>query len=140
MTSLIAFMDDLMFLSRIREAAETVGMEVGTAREPAGLVEACRARHPVLVFVDLDSQRLAVLDGVRALRAQPELAGIPVVGFVGHTQIEQARAAEAAGCTRVLTRGQFVNELRTLILQPPSAPRGDAPHVHARPAEGPLPE
>ena len=137
MTSLIAFMDDLMFLSRIREAASAAGLEVGTAREPAGLVEACRARHPALVFVDLDSQRLAVLDGVRALRATPELAGIPIVGFVSHTQVEQARAAEAAGCTRVLTRGQFVNELRGLILQPPHVSRAEAPLTsHPRPVDG----
>jgi CheY-like chemotaxis protein len=77
-----------------------------------------------------------VLDGIRAIRATPELAGIPIVGFLGHTQVEQARAAEAAGCTRVLTRGQFVNELRTLILQPPSVPRADTPHAHTRAAEG----
>ena len=45
-----------------------------------------------------------------------------VVGFLGHTQVEQARLAEQAGCTRVLTRGAFVNELRSLILQPPAVP------------------
>lgn len=121
MTSLIAFMDDLMFLSRIREAARAAGVEVKTVRTPETLVEACRLARPALVFVDLDSQRLPVLDGIRALRARPELAAIAVVGFLGHTQIEQARQAESAGCTRVLTRGAFVNELRTLILQPPSA-------------------
>ena len=140
MTSLIAFMDDLMFLSRIREAAGAAGMDVRTARDAAGLVEACRAKRPSLVFVDLDSQRLPVLDGVRALRAQPELAAIPVVGFLGHTQIEQARAAEAAGCTRVLTRGAYVNELRSLVLQPPSATRPETPAAHARVAEGPVTE
>jgi hypothetical protein len=42
-----------------------------------------------------------------------------VVGFLGHTQTERAAAAEQAGCTRVLTRGAFVNELRSLILSPP---------------------
>src|SRR5438034_191582 len=123
MTSLIAFMDDLMFLSRIREAASAAGVDVRVVREPAGLVEACRVRPPTVVFVDLDSQRLPVLDGVRALRTHADLLAVPVVGFLGHTQIEQARAAEAAGCTRVLTRGAFVNEMRGLILQPPSASR-----------------
>jgi CheY-like chemotaxis protein len=138
MTLLIAFMDDLMFLSRIKEAAAACGMDVRAVREPVGLVEACRAKRPALVFVDLDSQRLPVLDGVRALRANPELASIPVVGFVGHTQVEQAKAAEAAGCTRVLTRGAFVNEMRTLILQPPAvAGRTEAGLGATRAAEGP---
>jgi CheY-like chemotaxis protein len=139
MTSLIAFMDDLMFLSRIREAASAAGVDVRTVREPAGLVEACRLKRPALVFVDLDSQRLPVLDGVRALRARPELADIPVVGFLGHTQVELAHAAQAAGCTRVLTRGAFVNELRTLILQPPNVGTDSGPVTIARP-EGPFTE
>jgi CheY-like chemotaxis protein len=117
--SLVAFMDDLMFLSRIRDAAQSAGLQVQAVREPAALVEACRVSRPALVFVDLDSSRLASLDAVAALRADPELAGIPVVGFLGHTQTEKAHAAQNAGCTRVLTRGAFVNELRSLILQPP---------------------
>ena len=126
MTSLIAFMDDLMFLSRIREAARAAEVDVKTVREPAGLIEACRLQRPALVFVDLESQRLPVLDAVRALHNRPDLGAIPIVGFLGHTQADLARAAEAAGCTRVLTRGQFVSELQTLILQPPSvAPEAD---------------
>jgi CheY-like chemotaxis protein len=117
---LIAFMDDLMFLSRIREAARAAGLEVQSVREPAALVEACRLTRPALVFVDLDSPRLASLAAVAAMRADDALADIPVVGFLGHTRMDRARAAEAAGCTRVLTRGAFVNELSSLILQPPT--------------------
>jgi CheY-like chemotaxis protein len=119
--SLVAFMDDLMFLSRIRDAAQSAGLQVQAVREPAALIEACRVNRPALVFVDLDSSRLASLDAVAAVRADPELAGIPVVGFLGHTQTERAAAAQDAGCTRVLTRGAFVNELRSLILQPPQS-------------------
>jgi CheY-like chemotaxis protein len=112
-------MDDLMFLSRIRDAAQAAGLTVQSVREPAALVEVCRVRPPALVFVDLDSTRLASLDAVAALRSDPSLSEIPVVGFLGHTQVDLARAAEAKGCTRVLTRGAFVNELRSLILEPP---------------------
>jgi CheY-like chemotaxis protein len=133
MPALIAFMDDLMFLSRIREAARAAGVDVQTQRDPAALVEACRLTRPALVFVDLDSNRLPVLEAIAAIRARPELSSIPVVGFLGHTQLERARAAQEAGCTRVLTRGAFVNELRTLILQPPAAAGdGGAPKPSAR--------
>src|SRR5688500_16400006 len=44
--SLVAFMDDLMFLSRIRDAAEKAGVQVQAVREPAALVEACRVARP----------------------------------------------------------------------------------------------
>jgi CheY-like chemotaxis protein len=118
-SSLVAFMDDLMFLSRIRDAASAAGLSVRSVRDPAALVEACRVSRPALVFVDLDSHRLPSLDAVAAVRAVPELSSIPVVGFLGHAQADLAVAAQHAGCTRVLTRGAFVNELRSLILSPP---------------------
>ena len=117
--SLVAFMDDLMFLSRIRDAAQSAGLQVQSVREPSALVEACRIRRPALVFVDLDSSRLASLDAVAAMKADPDLASIPVIGFLGHTRTDLAQAAQTAGCNRVLTRGAFVNELRSLILEPP---------------------
>jgi len=119
--SLVAFMDDLIFLSRIREAAQSAGLDVHSARDPAALVETCRMNRPALVFVDLDSSRLPSLDAVAALRSAPEFASLPVVGFLGHSRTELAAAAQEAGCTRVLSRGAFVNELRSLILRPPSS-------------------
>ncbi len=119
-SSLVAFMDDLMFLSRIRDAAHSAGIEVRSVREPAALVETCRLSRPALVFVDLDSHRLSSLDAVAAMRSDPTLSAIPVVGFLGHKQTDLAHAAQSAGCTRVLTRGAFVNELRSLILAPPA--------------------
>jgi CheY-like chemotaxis protein len=117
---LVAFMDDLMFLCRIKDAARSAGLQVQSVREPAALVEACRVSRPAVIFVDLDSGRLPALDAVAAVRSHADLQTIPVVGFLGHTRTDLARAAENAGCTRVLTRGAFVNELRSLILSPPS--------------------
>jgi AmiR/NasT family two-component response regulator len=114
---LVAFIDDLMFLSRIRDAAHAAGFDVRSVREPQALVETCRVTRPAVVFVDLDSQRLPSIDAVNAVRAEPELLALPIVGFLGHTQTDLAQAARNAGCTRVLTRGAFVNELRTLILE-----------------------
>jgi CheY-like chemotaxis protein len=121
--SLVAFMDDLLFLSRIKDAAHSAGLQVQSVREPAALVEACRVRRPVLVFVDLESSRLASLAAVAAVREDPELASIPVVGFLGQAEAEGARAAQEAGCTRVLSRCAFVLELPSLILEPPPARR-----------------
>jgi CheY-like chemotaxis protein len=116
---IVAFIEDLMFLSRIREAAQSAGLRVHAVRDPAMLVETCRVNRPAVVFVDLDSTRLASLEAVATLRAAADVAMIPIIGFLGHTETERAEAARAAGCTRVLTRGAFVNELHSLIPPPP---------------------
>lgn len=115
MHSVVAFMDDLMFISRIREAARASDVEVRTARTAPALLEACRAEAPALVFVDLDSLRLGALAGVSGLRADPDLAAIPVVGFFSHLHAERSREAQAAGCTRVLARSAFVEALPGLL-------------------------
>lgn len=75
MAGVIAFVDDLMFVSRIREAARGVGVEVQTARRVTDLLAACREGGR-LVILDLDSARLPVREALGALRADPDLARV----------------------------------------------------------------
>ena len=120
MASVIAFMDDLMFLSRVREAARALGLEVRGARTLSQLQEAC-SPPPRVVLMDLDSPRLPAAEALAALRADPGLAEVPVVGFFSHVHGERARAAQAAGCTRVLARSAFVQRLPELLGAPGTA-------------------
>lgn len=119
MTAVLAFVDDLMFLSRIREAAKAAGVEVRGLRRVPDLLEAAR-ESPRLVLVDLDSPRLPATEALHALRADPAAARVPIVGFYSHVHVERAREARAAGCTRVLPRSAFVQELPHLLSSPPN--------------------
>lgn len=122
MSHVIALVEDLMFLSRIREAARACGAEIRTARGAADLVSGARDGGR-LVLVDADSSRLAWADAVRALRSEPPLASLPVVAFLSHVHAERAVAARDAGCSRVISRGAFVQELpRLLSAAPVNAP------------------
>jgi CheY-like chemotaxis protein len=125
MPRVIAVVDDLMSLSRIREAGRGAGAEVLSARGPGDLVEAALDGGR-LVLVDADSSRLPWEDALRALRAEPALAGLPVVAFVSHVHAGRVEAARAAGATRVLARSAFVQELPRLLADaadPPAATR-----------------
>ena len=114
MSHAIALVDDLMFLSRIREAARGCGVEVRTARGARDLVEKAK-EGARLVLVDADSSRLPWEEAVRTLRSEPPLALVPVVAFLSHVNAERAEAARTAGCSRVLSRGAFVQELPRLL-------------------------
>jgi len=114
MLTLIALVDDLMFLSRIREAAKGHGVEVKPARTAADAVAGARAGAR-LVILDLDSRRLPVADTLAGLRAEPSLTGLPVVGFFSHVEAQRGRDAAAAGCTTVLPRSAFVQKLDALL-------------------------
>ena len=113
MSRVIALVDDLLFLSRIREAARGSAVEVRAVRDASALAESVRDGGG-LVLVDADSARLPWEAAVRALRAA-EGDDLPVVAFLSHVHAERAEAARAAGCTRVLARGAFVQELPRML-------------------------
>jgi CheY-like chemotaxis protein len=111
--TVVAFMDDLLFLSRIREAAKALNVEVRSARKVDQLVAAAAGSR--LVLMDLDSTRLPTPEGLKALRSDPSLALVPVVGFFSHVHPERAQEARARGVVRVLPRSAFVQELPGLL-------------------------
>ena len=110
----VVLVDDLMFLSRIREAAKAGGAVVRAARSVSDVLEACRGGART-VIVDLDSARLPALEAVSAVAGDPALADVRLVGFYSHVETERARAAREAGCREVLPRSAFVRQLSELI-------------------------
>ena len=101
---------DLLFRSKIQAAADRLGVPVRLAPRGTPLSVAARELGQGTVLADLGEP--GVLDEVRAAKAA---APLRVVGFLGHLQVDVARAAEEAGVDEVLTRGQFVQRLDELL-------------------------
>jgi len=116
MPQLLALVDDLLFLSRIREAGRAAGIEVRAVRGASDLLDAAR-NDGRLVLVDADSERLPWKAAIAALRAEPSTAPLPVIAFVSHVRADRAEAARAAGASRVLARSAFVEQLPDLVAQ-----------------------
>jgi CheY-like chemotaxis protein len=110
---ILALVEDLMFLSRINQVAQSHGLAVTTARTPEQLTAAALA-GPRLVLIDLDRQRLPIAATVAQLRAAASGRELPIVGFFSHVHAERGQEAQAAGCTSVLPRSMFVRELPSL--------------------------
>jgi len=125
MPQVLALVDDLLFLSRIREAGRAAGIEVRAVRGAPDLLGAAR-QDGRLVLVDADSERLPWEAAVAALRAEPMTAALPVIAFVSHVRADRAEAARAAGASRVLARSAFVNQLPELVAQA-MKPRAEEP-------------
>lgn len=115
MPPVLALVDDLMFLSRIREAARGAGVEVVPARDVQSVLEAVRDGSRLLLL-DLDSDRLPWAEALAAVRNEPATEPpLRAIGFFGHVHPERARQALSAGCTQALPRSAFVRELPTLL-------------------------
>jgi CheY-like chemotaxis protein len=110
----VVLVDDLMFVSRIREAAKAGAIPVRTVRTAADALAACRGGART-VIVDLDTPRLPVMETVAAIAADPALVDVHVIGFYSHVETERAREARAAGCGTVVPRSAFVRQLDELL-------------------------
>jgi len=114
----IALVEDLMFLSRVREAAAASGTVIHAVHTADELLEACRSEVPSLLLLDLDSPRVGALEALRRLRTEALAPDVASLGFFSHVHPERGRDALAAGCGRVLPRSAFVKELPGLLAPP----------------------
>jgi DNA-binding NarL/FixJ family response regulator len=109
MADVVYFINDMLFSSKLREAAKATGVTVQPAREPAAFAAA--AREAKLAIVDLRlPAALAALDALGETIRQ-----LRVVGFIDHEKTDVMDAARAKGCSDVMAKGQFANALPKLL-------------------------
>ncbi len=107
MADAVYLVRDLLFDSRINEAADHFGIPAQGTRNADALAAAAHGAR--LVIIDLGHA-----DAMRALEllaSDPATADLESFGFVGHAELEVMDAAKALGCKRVLARGQLAAEL-----------------------------
>lgn len=111
MGRIVALMDDLFFQMKVAETAKQLGLELKVASNGDAL-QGLLDPAPKLVIVDLNarSQPLAAIERLRA--AQKDL---PVVGFLSHLQRDLAEQARAVGCSQVLPRSKFTQDLAQIL-------------------------
>jgi hypothetical protein len=111
MADAVYLVRDLLFVSKIDEAAEHFGIPAERARDADAL--AAGARGARLVIVDLGHAE--AMQAFELLARDPETADIQSIGFVGHAELDAMETAKALGCKRVLSKGQLAAELPRLF-------------------------
>lgn len=109
MTTVVAVVSDLMFLSRLEAQARALGHEVNVVSSDKELRDALAGA--ALAVVDLHIQGVDWREAVPLAKA----AGARVLAFGRHTEAALLREARAAGCDRVVARSTFVEELPQLL-------------------------
>ena len=111
---ILAVVDDLLFLSKIQQTAQQVGVAVKSAR-PADLPDLVMQDVPNALIIDLNHRSGKALEVLRTLKSDLKTKGIAVIGFVSHVQNDRIAAAREAGCDLVLARSAFVSQLPILL-------------------------
>ena len=117
MTTALACMDYLMFLSRIMEAAKALSVPLRSLKSVERLVTACRESEDAVLFLDLDDRRLDAITLARAVREAAPAHRTKIYAFVSHVNEDRIEAADEGLFDRILSRGQFVRELKDLLAQ-----------------------
>jgi PleD family two-component response regulator len=112
---ILAVLDDLMFSSKVKTAANQLGVDLRFSRSVDGAIETMRKNPTTLVIFDLNNERIDALAIVAAMRQDPALASIPTVGYASHVQTDVINAARQAGVGEVLARSAFVQQLAEIL-------------------------
>jgi PleD family two-component response regulator len=107
--------EDLLFASKIRGAAESLGVEYDSARNVADAAAKAKAAPPSLFIADLHGQRCDPFALAEAFKGDAELCLIPLVGFFSHVEMELKRRAESSGFDLALPRSVFVGKLPDIL-------------------------
>ena len=111
MADVVYMISDMLFSSKLREAAKATGVSVQAQRDP--IAWAAAATEAKLAILDLRMPTaLAALD---ALAASPPPATLRTVGFIDHDRTDVMDEARAKGCADVMAKGQFANALPKLL-------------------------
>ena len=107
--------DNLLSCTRLINQAKAAGWQArAVGPGPEGLTMA-RQHRPGAIVVNLAAASHDAALFIQAIKAEPDLAPIPVLGFCGHREVRRREAAVTAGCDRVVTNSAVSADLPALV-------------------------
>src|ERR1700674_5478096 len=110
-----AVVDDMFFISKIRETAKALGMLVNFPRNLDALRATIAEDVPTLILVDLHHQKLDPVQLASELKANETVRDVPLLGFFSHVQVDLQRQAVQAGYDEALPRSIFFRDLAKIL-------------------------
>ncbi len=114
--SVLAAVDDLIFVSKIRGTAELLKVNVQFARSADALLAKAAKDLPSLIILDLHSTLTDACGLAEKLKADDVLRHVPIVAFFSHVQTELQKRAIQSGIEHVLPRSVFTRQLSQILL------------------------
>lgn len=109
----IALLEDLIFGTKIRFTAESVGVALTTTHSAVGLDEALSEKDVSLLIVDLNLPGDIAFEAIRIASQHP--ARPRILAYVAHVDRHLADRARQAGVDDVLPRSRFAATLPEIL-------------------------
>ncbi len=115
--TVIAAVDDMFFISKIRATAEHLDVDVRFESSVDAVISSARDTKSNLIVVDLQSQRIDAIRLATELKSDEELRDIPLLGFFSHVLAELQHNATDAGFSKVVPRSVFFRDLAKILAE-----------------------
>ncbi len=113
MTKITAVVNDLSFMTKIRNTAEYFGISVGFV---GGDDQIDRyAKDSELIVIDLESDFIDPVNTIERLKSNPQTSSTRTIAYITHLGSSLKAQALAAGCDEVLSRFEFNANLREIL-------------------------
>jgi CheY-like chemotaxis protein len=113
----LVFYEKLLPGSQLVNRLQDLNYRVQTINDLAALLQSAQTEGPMLVVVDLTSQRGDVCNVIATLKADATTQHIPIIAFAGEQATALLAAAQQAGATLVVSEATVVNYLPQLLNQ-----------------------
>ncbi len=111
---LVMLVPNLMFATRIEDAARSGGAAILTPIDQAAFLTALR-EGARLVIIDASADNVLWLKWVRAAKDDPSTENVPILAFGAHKDVELRNRALDAGVDRYLARSNFSDGLNEFV-------------------------
>ncbi len=112
---IFALVDDLFFVEKIRATGKGSGIPVEILNSGEELIRRIKTESSSLVIVDLNETATSPIQTIQNIKSDPQLIGVPVLGFFSHVQEDLKKKALQAGCNTVLPRSSFSRDLVKIL-------------------------
>jgi CheY-like chemotaxis protein len=113
MPKIAAIVSDLNLMTRIRNAAEPIGLTVGFVGTRDQLDYYLKDYD--LVIIDLENDFVEPIELIGKIRSDRSSKRVKVIGYLSRVNAPLRAQAAAAGCDDVLSRFEFRSNLREIL-------------------------
>ena len=114
MNAVILACSNLFFSQKLSSQLKGLGYPVIVENSLSAIQE--KSKDGIFaVIVDLAVRGTDALKLINGIKSDSRTAGVPVIGFCGHADMDRMDAARAAGCDLVTTNGAISSNLAGIL-------------------------
>ena len=107
--------DDVDIRELVEFKLSTLGHEITAVSDGQAAIEACQAQRPDLAVLDVMMPGVSGLDAIRAIRADPNLADLPVILLTARAQESDVETGFDSGADDYITKPFSPRELASRV-------------------------